>query len=62
MPMTPQERLAMLNNVMVWNVTTGKQRRAELRSEEGHKDCDRMLDNARKCLQEIIVIEKELGL
>lgn len=60
--MTKQERLTMLQAVMVWNITTGKQRRAELRSEEGHKDCDRMLENARKCLQEIIAIEKELGI
>lgn len=60
--MTKQERLAMLNEVMIWNITTGKLRRAELRSEEGHKDCDRMLENARKCLQEIMAIEKELGI
>lgn len=58
----PAERLVMLNNVMRWNITTGKLRRQVLRSAEGHADCDRMLDNARHVLQEIMRLEKELGL
>ena len=51
------ERLATLNEVMRWNVTTAKLRRLE-NTPEGHRDCERMLDTARTILAEIMELER----
>jgi len=52
------ERLAMLNNIMRWNIANAKMWR-EQGTEEGHNNCERMLGTARHLLAQIMELEKD---
>ena len=54
--MDNDERLATLTAIMRWNVANAKRSR-ELNTADGHRDCERMLANARQLLAQIMELE-----
>ena len=55
--MSNDDKLATLDATMRWNVANAKRCR-ELNTAEGHRDCERMLENARTILAQIMELER----